>query len=482
MDGLMRRFRNARRGKIPPRRSRKYNEQDKNDGKCYECERFGHVQAECPDLKRKISRGFNKNKSFGSWSDEDSPEHEEIANLCFMTILKNDMNKLSGCWKDEDTSDDECKDDNENCFIARGETSKEHHRRSRKGKWYLDSACSSHITGDKNLFKEVTKIDGRNVKFGDDSKGKIIGTRTVPFNNNCDITEVYLIDRLKYNLLSISQLCDSRWSYLLTSISDDPWLWHRKLGYASMHLTEKLSKHESSRVYNKCTLCVEESAYVIFDENNSSAEKGITAGDEDQAQEIQETSKSQKSTNGSEVVIESTNKTSNNPPEPLKESTTHIVHLNEWRSELEYPQKFIIGDPSEGMKTKRALKKKANVALISQIEPNKIEETLKDSNWMQAMQEELDQFDKNQIWKLIHKPESVSVIGTKWIFRNKLNEDGKVVRNKARLVAQGYSQQEGVDYDETFALVARLESIRFFWHMHPLRDLGYFRWMLKVPF
>ncbi|XP_070002741.1 uncharacterized protein [Nicotiana sylvestris] len=123
VDGLMRRFRNTRRGRIPTRRSRQYNEQDKNDGKCYECGRFGHIQAECPDLKRIISRSFNKNKSFGSWSDEDSSEHEEIENICFMTILENNMNKSSGCWTDEDTSDDECKYNNENYFMARGETS-----------------------------------------------------------------------------------------------------------------------------------------------------------------------------------------------------------------------------------------------------------------------------------------------------------------------------------------------------------------------
>ncbi|XP_070032103.1 uncharacterized mitochondrial protein AtMg00820-like [Nicotiana tomentosiformis] len=144
-----------------------------------------------------------------------------------------------------------------------------------------------------------------------------------------------------------------------------------------------------------------------------------------------------------------------------KESTTHTIETspNEWKSEPEYPQKFIIGDPSEGMKNRGALKKKENVALISQIEPKKIEEALKDSSWVQAMQEELNQFDKNQVWKLLPKPANATVVGTKWVFRNKLNEDGKVMRNKARLVAQGYSQLEGVDYDETFAQVARLESI-----------------------
>ena len=58
------------------------------------------------------------------------------------------------------------------------------------------------------------------------------------------------------------------------------------------------------------------------------------------------------------------------------------------------------------------------------------------------------------------RPEGVHVIGTKWIFKNKTDEDGEIIRNKSRLVAQGYTQVEGVDFDESFALVARLESIR----------------------
>ena len=78
---------------------------------------------------------------------------------------------------------------------------------------------------------------------------------------------------------------------------------------------------------------------------------------------------------------------------------------------------------------------------------------------MKAMQEELDQFQKNNVQKLVKLPKRKKVVGVKWIFCNKLDEDGKVVRNKARLVAKGYSQQEGIDYTKTFALVARLEVI-----------------------
>ncbi|KAI3493588.1 hypothetical protein L1887_40790 [Cichorium endivia] len=78
------------------------------------------------------------------------------------------------------------------------------------------------------------------------------------------------------------------------------------------------------------------------------------------------------------------------------------------------------------------------------------------------MQEELSEFKRNNIWDLVPKPSNYRVIGTKWVFRNKLDDMGTVVRNKARLVAKGYSQTEGLDYDETYAPVARLEAIRIF--------------------
>ena len=65
----------------------------------------------------------------------------------------------------------------------------------------------------------------------------------------------------------------------------------------------------------------------------------------------------------------------------------------------------------------------------------------------------LNQFERNKVWKLVPRPSNKTVIGTKWVFRNTLDENGTVTRNKARLVAQGYHQEEGIDYDETFAPV-----------------------------
>ena len=74
------------------------------------------------------------------------------------------------------------------------------------------------------------------------------------------------------------------------------------------------------------------------------------------------------------------------------------------------------------------------------------------------MQEELDQFER----RVVPRPKNKSIIGTKWVFRNKLDGDGIVTRNKTRLVAKGYSQEEGIDYDEIYAPIARLEAIRMF--------------------
>jgi hypothetical protein len=83
---------------------------------------------------------------------------------------------------------------------------------------------------------------------------------------------------------------------------------------------------------------------------------------------------------------------------------------------------------------------------------------LGDLDWVVAMQEELNNFTQNEVWSLVERPKQ-NVIRTKWVFRNKQDEHGVVTRNKAQLVAQGFTQVEGLDFGETYAPVARLESI-----------------------
>jgi hypothetical protein len=104
----------------------------------------------------------------------------------------------------------------------------------------------------------------------------------------------------------------------------------------------------------------------------------------------------------------------------------------------------------------------AHSAFVATFEPRDVGHALFDPNWVNAMHQELENFERNQVWVLVPPPSNCHPIGTKWVFKNKQSEDGLIVRNKARLVAQGYCQKEGIDYEETFAPVARLEAIRLF--------------------
>ncbi|KAI3678299.1 hypothetical protein L6452_37586 [Arctium lappa] len=140
------------------------------------------------------------------------------------------------------------------------------------------------------------------------------------------------------------------------------------------------------------------------------------------------------------------------------------------RTQKNHPPELVIGDITSPMMTRNQsrlqdLQDRQHTILscfLSQIEPKKAYDAMKDSSWIEAMQEELLQFKLQDVWDLVDLPKGHRAIGTKWIFRNKKDERGIVIRNKARLVAQGYTQEEGIDYEEVFAPVARVEAIRLF--------------------
>ncbi|GJZ05965.1 putative ribonuclease H-like domain-containing protein [Tanacetum coccineum] len=161
---------------------------------------------------------------------------------------------------------------------------------------------------------------------------------------------------------------------------------------------------------------------------------------------------------------------------PIPTSRIHSTH----------PKALILGDPTSAVQTRSKVntssgahafvsyvqkQKRTNhkdfhhclfACFLSQHEPKKISEALEDESWVDAMQEELLQFKIQKVWVLVDLPYGKKAIGTKWVYRNKKDERGVVVRNKARLVAQGHRQEEGIDYDEVFAPVARIEAIRIF--------------------
>ncbi|KAD4177966.1 hypothetical protein E3N88_26557 [Mikania micrantha] len=166
--------------------------------------------------------------------------------------------------------------------------------------------------------------------------------------------------------------------------------------------------------------------------------------------------------------------------EPPANTCTDLIPYQELK---DHPLSQVLGDISAGVSTRSQLSNFCLHALfVSQQEPKNYHTALKDNGWVEAMQLELLQFKKQQVWELVPLPQGKCAIGTKWVFRNKTDENGQIVKNKARLVVQGFSQEEGIDYDETFAPVARLEAIRLFLAYAALHKLKVFQMDVKSAF
>ncbi|GJS75938.1 retrovirus-related pol polyprotein from transposon TNT 1-94 [Tanacetum coccineum] len=146
------------------------------------------------------------------------------------------------------------------------------------------------------------------------------------------------------------------------------------------------------------------------------------------------------------------------------------VPQDRWSREKHIELVNIIGEPLAGVTTRSKIKD-SDVALaseclyvnfLSKMEPKKLIEALEKEGWIIAMKEELNQFEINKVWTLVPKPHGKTIIGTKWVWKNKMDENGIVIKNNARLAAQGYNQQERIDYEETFVPIIGLEAIRIF--------------------
>nr|GFC63643.1 retrovirus-related Pol polyprotein from transposon TNT 1-94 [Tanacetum cinerariifolium] len=116
------------------------------------------------------------------------------------------------------------------------------------------------------------------------------------------------------------------------------------------------------------------------------------------------------------------------------------------------------------------------------LEPKTYKEALTQACWIEAIQEELHEFKRLEVWELIPRPDKVMVITLKWIYKVKLDELGGILKNKARLVAGGYRQEEGIDFEESFAPIARLEAIRIFLAYAAQKNMVVYQMDVKTAF
>ena len=177
-------------------------------------------------------------------------------------------------------------------------------------------------------------------------------------------------------------------------------------------------------------------------------------------------------------------KTTADPSSGAAATSSSAIELpTDWTVPKNMSLDNIIRDISKGVSTRSQLSQFClNVAFVSQLELKSVSDALKDDHWFLAMQDELDQFKRNDVWDLVPRTKTQQIIGTKWVFRNKLDDSGMIIKNKARLVAKGYCQEEGIDYDETYTPVARLEAIRILLAISSLLQFKLFQMDMKSAF
>ncbi|GJW76502.1 putative ribonuclease H-like domain-containing protein [Tanacetum coccineum] len=444
-----------------------------------------------------------------------------------------------------------------------------------RGNPSMDAQGHIQETSPSLRFKD---FDGGYVTFGG---GRITGKGTIK-TDNLDFDDVYFVKELKFNLFSVSQMCDKKNYVLFTdseclvlspnfklpdenqillkiprqdkmysfdmknivpkdsltclvakATSEESILWHRRLGHINFKNINKLVKENLvkdlplKRFENDqtCVACLkgkqhrasciqgvsESSTSSQQDQDNqdcivmpiwkdasyfgdaaprTDADDGLQ--DENDATEKSHDDSSLKdnvntatpedlvgpSPASEDTQVEDQEIELGNIPQSYAVPTTPHTRIHK-----DHPIEHVIGDVQSSVQTRRMTTSYSELGFLSAIyegkshqdlhtclfacflsqeEPKRVSKALSDPAWVEAMQEELLQFKLQKVWILVDLPKGHRAIGTKWVYRNKKDERGIVIRNKARLVAQGHTQEEGIDYDEVFAPVARIEAIRMF--------------------
>nr|GEZ14796.1 hypothetical protein [Tanacetum cinerariifolium] len=159
-------------------------------------------------------------------------------------------------------------------------------------------------------------------------------------------------------------------------------------------------------------------------------------------------------------------------------------HNYQWTKD--HPSEQVIGEPSRPVLTRNKLKTDGDMCIyaftVSIMEPKSVKEALTDPAWIESMQEELHQFIRLDVWELVPSPDGIKPLTLKWLFKNKHDEENTVIRNKTRLVVRGYRQEEGIDFEESFTPVARMEAIRIFLAYAAHKGFKVYQMDVKIAF
>ncbi|GJR22028.1 retrovirus-related pol polyprotein from transposon TNT 1-94 [Tanacetum coccineum] len=172
--------------------------------------------------------------------------------------------------------------------------------------------------------------------------------------------------------------------------------------------------------------------------------------------------------------------------DPSNMHTFYQPYPHEYQWTKDHPLEQVIGEPSRPVLTRNQLRSDGDMCMyaltVSTMEPKNVKEAMTDPAWIESMQEELLQFKRLDVWVLVPAPDNIKPLTLKWLFKNKHDEENTVIRNKTRLVVRGYHQEEGIDFEESFALVARMEAIRIFLAYVAHKSFTVFQMDVKTAF
>nr|GFA92714.1 hypothetical protein [Tanacetum cinerariifolium] len=172
--------------------------------------------------------------------------------------------------------------------------------------------------------------------------------------------------------------------------------------------------------------------------------------------------------------------------DPSNMHTFYQPYHHEFQWTKDHPLEQVIGEPAQPVLTRNQLRSDGDMCMyalsVSTMEPKNVKEAMTGPAWIDSMQEELLQVKRLYVWVLVHAPDNISPLTLKWLFKNKHDEEQTVIRNKSRLVMRGYRQEEGIDFKESFALVARMEAIMIFLAYAAHKSFTVFQMDVKTAF